>query len=376
MAIKKTAAGNFQVDFRDQTGRRLRKTFDTLKDARAYNKQSQGEVSKGDFVAPSTITVKDVCEQWYTKKKDANTYRYGTLHGWRIHIDRHIVPALGSVAIQQCTVEQIEKAAAGWAQISSAKTANKILTTLTAIFKLAQRYGPLKGKDNAAALAERLKIANEDTAEGEEVLPDQVYSEGELRKLIDATEQGSFERVLVMVPALTGMRIGEILGLTWSAIDFKDGVLSVKTNLVVSENDNGVELKSPKSKKSRRYLPLSKELAHELKLWKLRCPPSEQDLVFTTAIGGFIHRKNAGNIFDAIIERANKNREEHDQVKRRTFHKLRHTFASLLLSKGKDIAEVSRLLGHSDCAITLRIYSHFVPRKTTTMQDLASSILQ
>jgi integrase len=53
---------------------------------------------------------------------------------------------------------------------------------------------------------------------------------------------------------------------------------------------------------------------------------------------------------------------------------LRHTFA-LLLSKRKDTTEVSRLLGHSDCAITLKLYSHFVPRKTTTVQDLASSIL-
>jgi integrase len=136
-----------------------------------------------------------------------------------------------------------------------------------------------------------------------------------------------------------------------------------------------LELKAPKSKKSRRVLDMPRELAHELKLWKLKCPPSHQDLVFTNIAGGFIHRKNAGNIFDQIIEHANDNREAHDQVKRLTFHKLRHTFASLLLSKGKDITEVSRLLGHSDCAITLKVYSHFVPRKTTTMQDLASSIL-
>jgi integrase len=120
---------------------------------------------------------------------------------------------------------------------------------------------------------------------------------------------------------------------------------------------------------------MPRELTHELKLWKLRCPPSEHDLVFTTLASGFIHRKNAGKVFDRIIEQANENREKQDHVKRLTFHKLRHTFASLLLSKGKDIAEVSRLLGHSDCAITLKVYSHFVPRKTTTMQDLASSIL-
>lgn len=109
-------------------------------------------------------------------------------------------------------MEQIEIAAAGWAKAASTKEANKILTTLTAIFKLAQRYGPLQSKANAAELAERLKVSNEEN-EDEEVLPDQVYSEEELKKLVNTTEQGSFERALVMVPGLTGMRIGEVLGL-------------------------------------------------------------------------------------------------------------------------------------------------------------------
>ncbi|MGH7844506.1 MAG: tyrosine-type recombinase/integrase [Candidatus Binatia bacterium] len=374
MAITKTAAGTYRVDFRDQTGKRLRKTFETLKEATAYNKQSHGDISKGDFVAPSDITVKDIAEAWYKRKKDAGSYRYGTLHNWRIHIDKHVAPNLGESRIQAVSVEEIENAAAAWAKAASSKEANKILTTLSAIFKLAQRYGPLQGKANAAQLAERLKLSNED-AEVEEVLPDQVYSEGELKKLIQATEPGSFERALVMVPTFTGMRIGEVLGLTWPSVDFKAGVINVRLNLVVSEGDNGVELKAPKSKKSRRILDMPRELAHELKLWKLKCPPSENGLVFTTLAGGFIHRKNAGEIFDQIIDRANENGWEQDQVKRLTFHKLRHTFASLLLSKGKDIAEVSRLLGHSDCAITLKVYSHFVPRKTKTMQELASSIL-
>ena len=80
-----------------------------------------------------------------------------------------------------------------------------------------------------------------------------------------------------------------------------------------------------------------------------------------------IHRKNAGNIFDAIVGRA--------EIRRLTFHKLRHTFALLLLSKGKDITEVSRLLGHSDCAITLKVYSLLFRAKRAPMQDLASSIL-
>ena len=52
-------------------------------------------------------------------------------------------------------MEQIETAAGEWAKAASTKEANRILTTLTAIFKLAQRYGPLRGKANAAELAER-----------------------------------------------------------------------------------------------------------------------------------------------------------------------------------------------------------------------------
>ena len=127
MAVKKTVAGTYRVDFRDQHGKRIRKTFERLEDARSYNKQSLGDVSKGDFVAPSDVTVKDMADAWHKRKKDAGTYRYSTLHGWQIHIDKHIVPALGEIRIQTCTVEQIETAAAGWAKIASPKTANKIL---------------------------------------------------------------------------------------------------------------------------------------------------------------------------------------------------------------------------------------------------------
>jgi integrase len=90
--------------------------------------------------------------------------------------------------------------------------------------------------------------------ESEEVLPGQVYSEGELKKRISATEQGSFERVLVMVPAVTGFRISEVLGLTWPAVDFKVNKIHVRLKPLVDESkeNGGQDVKAPKSKKSRR----------------------------------------------------------------------------------------------------------------------------
>jgi integrase len=241
------------------------------------------------------------------------------------------------------------------------------LTTLTAIFKLAQRYGPIQGKANVAELAERLKISNEES-EDEELTPDQVYSEEELQKLIKATAPGSLERSLVMVPALTGLRIGEVLGLTWPAIDLKANKLYVRLNLVdVGKANGGRDLGAPKSIRSKRVLDLPQELAHELKIWKLKCPPSEYELVFATLEGKPLHRKAATQILDAAITAA--------KIKRLTLHKLRHTFASLLLSRGVPLPKVSRLMGHRDSVITLRVYAHFIQDKKNDVQELASSIL-
>jgi integrase len=180
------------------------------------------------------------------------------------------------------------------------------------------------------------------------VLLEHVYNAEELGKLIRATKVGSLGRVLVMVPALLGLRIGEVLGCQWSAIDLEANVLHVRTNLIDTGKANGGgQIASPKSQSSRRTIKIPQELAHELKLWKLKCPPSDQDLVFCTMEGKPLHRKAATAMLDSAITAA-------ELEKRLTLHKLRHTFASLLLNRGVPVIKVSRLLGHRDATITLK----------------------
>jgi integrase len=386
MAINKTAAGTYRVDYRDRDGKRYRKTFETSKAAIDYEKDMVAQVSKGEFVPPSDATVKDIADKWHKRKEDAGTYRFATLRNWRTHIDKYIAPSelfidqwreaqqpdpiaptLGELKIQEAGIEVVETAAATWAKMTSVNTANKVLTTLTAIFKLAQRYGPIQGRANVAELAERLKVSNEED-ENEEVRPEEIYSEEELQKLINATAPGSLERILVMVPPLTGLRIGEVLALTWPALDLKANKLHVRLNLVDDDKKTGGRrLRAPKSKRSRRTLDLPQQLAHELRIWKLKCPPSESDLVFATIEGKPLHRKAASQMLDVAIVAA--------EIKRLTLHKLRHTFASLLLARGVSIPKVSYLLGHRDSNITLKVYAHFVEDKKNDVQELATSIL-
>ena len=90
-------------------------------------------------------------------------------------------------------------------------------------------------------------------------------------------------------------------------------------------------------------------------------------MVFCTVEGKPLHRKAATAILDAAITAA--------KIKRLTLHKLRHIFASLLLSRNVPVTKVSAYLGHRDPTITLKVYSHFIRDKKNDMQELASSIL-
>jgi hypothetical protein len=89
------------------------------------------------------------------------------LKQWKNHVNRFIVPELGQLKVHDVDVEAVEQAAAKWQQKVFPKTANKILTTLTAVFDLAKRYKLIR--ENPAREAERLLFATE---EGKPFLPE------------------------------------------------------------------------------------------------------------------------------------------------------------------------------------------------------------
>src|SRR5215510_1090186 len=110
MAINKTKAGTFEVDFRDQFKKRHLKTFDLHRDAVAFEKEVKALVQKREYVAPSNRTVKDVAGIWY-EKRVSESYARSALIYWGNHIDNYIVPSLGDQKITDVEIEAIEKAA-------------------------------------------------------------------------------------------------------------------------------------------------------------------------------------------------------------------------------------------------------------------------
>ncbi len=160
-----------------------------------------------------------------------------------------------------------------------------------------------------------------------------------------------------------GMRQGEILGLTWDAIDLDAGTLRIFQQLQRIKGAEGLRefsLQTTKTKAGERLLQLDADLVTLLRLhkqnqdeeralrgehWKNRF-----NLVFVTDTGAPIHFSDLIKQFKSALKKA--------ELPPIRFHDLRHTAATLMLADGVPLVTVSKILGHSSPAITATIYAH------------------
>lgn len=168
--------------------------------------------------------------------------------------------------------------------------------------------------------------------------------------------------VAVRLALMTGMRQGEVCALRWLDVDLDTGYLRV--NHALSRSKGSYKLESPKTEKSRRTIPLGKELVAVLKDWKAAqgAKRAEFGLPWTDdlyVIGDALERKWKGPIALSNEWRsfAKSMQINGTQGERLNFHGLRHTFATLAIASGIDVKTVSALLGHANASMTLNVYA-------------------
>lgn len=158
----------------------------------------------------------------------------------------------------------------------------------------------------------------------------------------------------------TGMRRGELCGLRWSDVDLDAGRLRVAQTL--ARVGKRLEYGTPKSKRSRRSLPLDTRTVAALKSWKaqqarerLAWGPAYNDtgLVFNREDGSPLSPDGVGKAFEV---RARKSKLPIIRL-----HDIRHTYASISLASGVNIKVLSERLGHATVAFTLDVYGHLLP---------------
>jgi integrase len=181
----------------------------------------------------------------------------------------------------------------------------------------------------------------------------------QVNKLLDTvrdTQPGFY--ALYVLAVTTGMRSGEILGLQWRDVDLDAGMLQVRRTVF-----NGA-VNTPKTTRSNRGIRLPKIAAEAL-----RRQPRISEWVFSSKNGTSLSVHNLHNrSWNPLLRDAG--------LPHIRFHDLRHTCATLLLSKGVHPKLVQELLGHSSIEITLDTYSHVLPNMGDAAADAMDDALR
>jgi integrase len=180
------------------------------------------------------------------------------------------------------------------------------------------------------------------------------------RRLLEVAQGDRLEALYVLAVHL-GLRQGELLGLRWEDVDLETGTLQVRRTLTTTKG--GPRFTAPKTAKSRRSIKLTAGAVDALRrhhdcqfeestrlagLWQ------DYGLVFASTTGTPLNPSNlTSRSFKPLLKRAG--------LPDIRFHDLRHTCATLLLSRGVHPKLVQELLGHATIAITLDTYSHVLP---------------
>ena len=173
--------------------------------------------------------------------------------------------------------------------------------------------------------------------------------------------------------AYTGLRRGELLGLEWSDIDFKNKTISVSKTLVTI---NGrLSTQKPKTKRSARTISLDDSTVQVLKDWKLEQKKlffkfgiKSKDIVITNTKGGYFDFAHFRDELKYFLGK--------HKLKQFSVHSLRHTHASLLFEAGIEPKTISDRLGHSNIQTTLDMYTHLNDKQRSDVADRLLKFLE
>ena len=187
------------------------------------------------------------------------------------------------------------------------------------------------------------------------------------QKLIETAVLSSKKDKLcgILLCLYTGLRIGELLALKWSDVDFKKGLLSVNKSCYdgVLNGKYTRVVDTPKTARSRRIIPIPKQLIPMLKSLNKR---SIGELVVSNK-GKIILVRSYQRTFELLLKKIG--------LKHKGFHSLRHTFATRALECGMDVKTLSEILGHKNATVTLNRYAHSLLEHKTQMMNRLGKLL-
>lgn len=372
---KKTFAYEIDMILQQQRIREKKRGFDTKTEAREEGKRRELEIKKKSKQGydvkqvitkdKNKITIQELLDLWLVTKKANISPKTYSFYKCMIKI---INKDLGNKKAMKLKTEDIELAINKVLDDGiSPTTAGHYYTVLNIAYNWAiTRDYVVK---NPCLLIKKPKKDKKEM---------QVYNQDQLDKLLDAIKDYTLYPP-VLLAATTGMRLGEICGLTWQNVDLDSGFIEVKQQL--QEVNKTLQLVPLKTKNSQRKIILLDDTIDALKILKEKQNSNKSYLGDKYNNKDFVICQNNGDPYNPIYVTRNFKRVLNDYKHKVNingeykelslceildipvirFHDLRHTHATLMLRANINPKIVSERLGHANVGTTLNIYSHVLP---------------
>jgi integrase len=286
-------------------------------------------------------TFADAADEYIRYAIEDRGCKPSTIRGYRSQLKAHLLPAFGSMRLEDITETEIERWRAGLTGARrgvaiSNKTKNEQLVLMHAIMRRAAKVWRLP----------RNPVANVDRYRTRRSGDIEVFSPEEVWALVRAAAS-EMDAAIYLTAAFTGLRRGELLGLRWRDVDFEASTIRVRASYAA-----GV-LSTPKSGKVRS-VPMAPDVAAALaRLGQRERFTGEDDFVFAGEAGVPINGDALSSRYEKTLEAAG--------LRRLRFHDLRHTFGTRMIREA-DIRRVQEWMGHADIQTTMK-YLHYESRK-------------
>lgn len=320
--------------------------------------------SRGYTPSKSLTVAEYLLDRWLPRTRTSEKTR----HDRETHMRAYVNPRIGALQLEALTgdhlTEMYDDLAArgrtrrpdpdlGWGL--SPTTIRRIHTQLHKAFADAIRWGILRNNP-----CDQADPPSTNEVKSRALASRQVFDWAQLRRFVDAARD---DRLYAMwhLFAVTGMRRSEMAALRWAHVDLEARMISV-VRVAIEDGGQVIERMLPKSSSSRRAIELDdydvevlrhhrkRQLEERLKAgeaWR------DDDLLFTSTVGGRIYPPDISRAFQQLTERAG--------LPRIRLHDIRHTHATLLLKAGENTKVVTERLGHSTTAYTQDAYQHVLP---------------
>lgn len=341
------------VDFATGRPKRISRYAATREEAEELLRCMQNEAS----FDPDNLRLGTWLETWLTVYMK-NAIKQSTYISYETYIRRHFMPALGNLRLKELTPRLLQSFYNFKFQQEglAPKTIVNINLCLHKALDQAQKEGLIPTNPASAINLPR--------GERPEI---EVLTLDEQARLVQASYRHRYG-IFVRLVLVTGLRMGELLGLKWEDIDFRAGMLYVRRTLNrlpkpdLTDGHQGLRteivLQEPKTRNSRRSIPLLPALVQELHQWRsvqqadrAACPSyRDSGMVVTNPFGGYIEPRTFRDYYLSMLKDAG--------LGHFTFHALRHTFATRAMERGMDPKTLSTLMGHYSVSFTLDTYAH------------------